>query len=92
MFKLNDADFEKVWELIRKNKFRLAFQYGSLMWGMPSYIFGLVFTTVAWDDMPITFQKMIIGVIAFLMMGYIMGLLIYNKNEKRFNKLISGNS
>jgi hypothetical protein len=91
MNKLIDADFIKVWEILRKNKFRFAFQYGSLMWGMPTYIFGLTFTTALWNDMPITFQKIVIGVIIFMLTGYIMGWLLYNKNEKRFNELTSIN-
>lgn len=92
MNKLIDADFIKVWEVLRKNKFRFAVQYGSLMWGMPAYIFGLIFTNAIWNDMPITLQKIIIGVLFFMLTGYIMGWLLYNKNEKRFNELVSNNS
>lgn len=92
MKSLNDTDFKIVWEVLRKNKFRFAFQNGSLMWGLPTCIFGLVFTTTIWDDMPLTLPRMLIGVIVFILSGYLMGLTMYATNEKRYSALNSNNS
>jgi len=89
---LNDEDFIKVWEVLRKNKFLFAFQNGSLMWGLPTCILGLIFTIVVWDDMPLTLGRMVIGLGVFVLTGYLMGLLMFNKNEKRFKELNSSNS
>jgi hypothetical protein len=92
MFNMNDADFIKVWEVLRKNKFRFAFLFGSLMWGMPSNVFGLIFYNILWDDIPLTMSRLVIGVITFMITGYIFGVLLYNGNEGRYNGLVSQDS
>jgi ABC-type nitrate/sulfonate/bicarbonate transport system permease component len=88
---LNDEDFLKVWEVLRKNKFLFAFQYGSLMWGLPTCIFGLLFTTLLWEDMPLTIARMVIGLVVFVLTGFLMGLFMFSKNERRFSELNSNN-
>lgn len=92
MFKLNDADFVKVWEVFRKNKFLFVFRHGCLMWAMPTYLLGLIFSIAIWDDKPITLQKIVIGTVVFMLAGLIMGFMVYNTNEKRFNLLTSNKS
>ncbi len=85
----NDADLIKIWEVLRKNKYRFAFQYGSLMLGMPYLVFSLLVEYTFWDDTPITLRRLVIGAIIFIVVGYIMGLRTYNKKEKRYKELMS---
>ena len=92
MFNMNDADFIKVWEVLRKHKFRFAFLFGSLMWGLPTQVFGLIFMNILFDDTPVTMSRLIIGVITFIIAGYLFGLGLYNGNEKRYTSLISQDS
>ena len=92
MFNMNDTDFIKLWEVLRKKKFRFAFLFGSLLWGMPSNIFGIIFYHAIWNDTAITLSRLVFGVITFLIIGYLFGLGLYNGNERRYNDLVAQDS
>lgn len=84
MFTLNDADFQSIWQVLRKRKTRYVLQYGCFGWGMPVFLMGLIMSSVLMPERPITLHHIVTGTLIFCIAGCIVALLRYSSNEKRF--------